>query len=78
MRACGPACRAQRDADKDQHVDDLRDRRDQIERVQAGDSMNLPGEQQTKQSAADHHDSGMHTASIREYRGRYPNDDVPP
>src|SRR6185503_20444411 len=70
--------RAQRDADEDQHVDDLRDRRDKVERVQAGDSRNLPCEQKTQQSAPDDDNSWMQTALIREYRRRDPNDDLPP
>ena len=66
------------DADEDQHIDDLRKRRDEIERVQGGDSMNLGSEQKTEQSPTDDHGSGMQTTLIRERGRRDPDDDLPP
>lgn len=69
---------AKRDVDEDQHIDDLGQRRDEIERAQAGNSMNLRGEQNTEHSASDHDGGGMQTALIRERGGRDPDGDLPP
>ena len=78
VRPRGPTDRLQRDADEDQHVDDLCDRGDEIERAQGSDSMNLASEQNTNQGTANDDDAGMQTTLIREARGSDAGDDLPP